>query len=82
MPGDAGLVHCLWCRVILAMLGGAGNAFFSYDQAALRTLLSVRPSVHPSVTPFSLCSHYCIMKFSGLFTNDRSDVHAKVHGRI
>ena len=76
-----------WCRVsplfmVPGNTGGAGNAFFSYDQAALRTLLSVRLSVHSSVTPFSLCSHYCIMKFSGLFTNDRSDVHAKVQGRI
>ena len=33
------------------------------------------------VTPFSLCSHHgIIMKFSGLITNDRSDVYAKVQG--
>ena len=52
--------------------------FFSCDQAALRTLLSVRPSL----TPFSLCSHYrIIMKFSGVITNDRSDVHAKGQGQ-
>ena len=31
-----------------------------------------------SVTPFSLCSHHCIiMKFSGVISKDRSDVHAK-----
>ena len=43
---------------------------------------SVRPSVCLSVrlfvTPFSLCSHCCIiMKFSWFITNDRSYVHAK-----
>ena len=42
---------------------------------------SVRPSVRPSVTPFSLCSHHrIIMKFSGVITNDQSDeseLHAK-----
>ena len=52
---------------------------FSCDQAALRTLLSVRlsfcPSVRPSVTPFSLCSHHhIIMKFSGVITNDMQKV--------
>ena len=40
--------------------------------------LSVRLSVRPSVTPFWLCSHHrIIMKFSGVITSDRSDVHAK-----
>ena len=44
----------------------------------LSVRLSVCLSVCPSVTPFWLCSHHCIiMKFSGLITNDRSDVHAK-----
>ena len=39
------------------------------------------PSVHLSVTPFWLCSHhYIITKFSGVITNDRSDVHAKGQG--
>ena len=49
---------------------------------------SVRPSgrlsVRPSVTPFSLCSHRdhrIIMKFSGVITNDRSDVLAKCQGQ-
>ena len=47
---------------------------------------SVRPSVCPSVclsvTPFWLCSyHPIIMKFSGVITSDKSDVHAKGHGR-
>ena len=55
---------------------------FSCDQAALWMVQSVRPSVRlsvrPSVTPFWLCSHHrIIMKFSGVITSDKSDVHAK-----
>ena len=43
---------------------------------------SVRLSVRPSVTPFSPCSHHrIIMKFSGVITNDKSDVHAKGQGQ-
>ena len=43
---------------------------------------SVRPSVRPSVTPFWLCSHHpVIMKFSGVITSDKSDVHAKGQGQ-
>ena len=61
-------------------------SIFSCDQAALRTLLSVRVSVHPSVrppvTPFSLCSHCrIIIKFSGIITNGRRNVHAKCQGQ-
>ena len=55
---------------------------FSCDQAALRTLLSVRPSVCPPVTHLSQCScHHIIMTFSGVITIDKSDVHAKGQGR-
>ena len=63
---------------------------FSCDQAALWMVQSVRlsvclsvcPSVRLSVTPFWLCSHHrIIMKFSGVITSDRSDVHAKVQGQ-
>ena len=63
---------------------------FSCDQAALWMVQSVRPSVCPSVrlsvrlsvTPFWLCSPHCIiMKFSGVITSDRSDVHAKGQGQ-
>ena len=40
------------------------------------------PSVCPSVTPFWLCSYQrIIMKFSGVITNDISDVHAKGQGQ-
>ena len=43
---------------------------------------SVRPSVRPSVTPFSPCSHHrIIMKFSGVITMVKSDVHAKGQGQ-
>ena len=56
------------------------SKLFSYDQAALRTLLSIR--VSPSVTHFLLCPHYrIIMKFSGVVTNGRSDAHAKGQGQ-
>ena len=59
---------------------------FSCNQAALQMVQSVclsvctyvRLSVHPSVTPLSLCSHHrIIMKFTEIITNDKSDVHAK-----
>ena len=44
--------------------------------------LSVCPSVRPSVSPFWLCSHHhIIIKFSGVITNDKSDVHAKGQGQ-
>ena len=47
---------------------------------------SVRPSVRLSVCPpftsFSLCSHHSIiMKFSGGIANDRGEVHAKGQGQ-
>ena len=59
---------------------------FSCDQAALWMVQSVRLSVslsvRPSVTPFWLCSHHhIIMKFSGVITSDRNDVHAKGQGQ-
>ena len=59
---------------------------FRCDQAALwmvqSVCLSVRLSVRPSVIPFWLCFHHrIIMKLSGVITNDRSDVHAKVQGQ-
>ena len=55
---------------------------FSCDQAALWMVQSVRLSVCLFVTPFSLYSHHrIIMKFSGVITNDKSDVHAKGWGQ-
>ena len=44
--------------------------------------ISVCLSVRLSVTPFWQCFHHrIIMKFSGVITNDQSDVHAKVQGQ-
>ena len=63
---------------------------FRCDQAAIRTLITVCPSVYmsvclsirPSVTPFWQCScHRIILKFSGVITIDRHDVHAKGQGQ-
>ena len=60
---------------------------FSCDQAALRTLQSVRLSARPSVClsvcdTFSPCSCHCIItKFSELITIGKSDVHAKGQGQ-
>ena len=51
---------------------------FSCDQAALMTLISVCPSV----TPFWQCSsHSVILKYSGVITIDRHDVHARGQGQ-
>ena len=63
-----------------------GENIFSCDQAAIwlvqSVCLSVCPSDRPSVTPFSPCSHHrIIMKFSGVITNDKNDVHAKGQGQ-
>ena len=63
---------------------------FTHCQSNLYIFLAVTkqlyewfsPSVCPSVTPFWLCSHRpIIMKFSGVITNGRSDVHAKGQGQ-
>ena len=57
------------------------STVFSCDQAALQMVQSVRLSVCLSVTPFWLCSHHrIIIKFSGVITNDKSDVCAKGQG--
>ena len=74
----------VWCSIKRCLI------VFSCDQAALwmvqsvclSVCLSVCPSVRPSVTPFWLCSHHpIIMKFSGVITSDKSDVHAKGQGQ-
>ena len=55
---------------------------FSCDQAAIWLVQSVRLSVRLSVTPFSPCSyHRIIMKFSGVITMVKSDVHARGQGQ-
>ena len=61
------------------LLAFVSSYIFSCDQAALQMVF---PSVRPSVTPFSLCSHHpIIMKFSGVITNDKNKVHAKGQGQ-
>ena len=65
------LLHTCWC-----------SCFFSCDQAALWMVQSVRLSVRPSVRPSHLFYYVrIIMKFSGVITSDRSDVHAKGQGQ-
>ena len=59
------------------------TSIFSCDQAALRTLISVCfcLSVRPSVRPSQCSCHCIILKFSGVITIDRRDVHAKGEGQ-
>ena len=60
------------------------NGFCLKEKYCLSVCLYVCLSVCLSVpvTPFPLCSHYgIIMKFSGVITNDRSGVYAKVQGQ-
>ena len=72
----------IWCCIPMSRLPKVIRRFkrrscSSCDQAALRTPLSVCLSA----TPFSLCSwHHITTKFSGVITNDKSDVHAKGQG--
>ena len=72
---------CILCRVIYCF------PKFKLFLAATKQLYewlspSVRLSVCLSLTPFWLCSHHhIIMKFSGVITNDKSDVHAKGQGQ-
>ena len=82
---------CMTGSVTKVLIWLHGHLFiFSCDQAALWMVQSVRLSVppsvclsvRPSVTPFWLCSHHrIIMKFSGVITSDKSDVHAKGQGQ-
>ena len=74
------------CRNMGLHYNSARLLIFSCDQAALRTLISVRPSVRLSVrlsvTPFWQCScHRIILKFSGVITIYKRDVHAKGQGQ-
>ena len=81
------LISCLsscnhLCNIFRKKLEGMEDIgriiLFSCDQAALRTLLSVCPSV----TPFWQCAcHRIILKFSGVKTIDRRDVHANGQGQ-
>ena len=66
----------LWTQTFLAATKQLYKWYFP------SVCLSVCPSVCPSVTPFSPCSHHrIIMKFSGVITMVKSDVHAKGQGQ-
>ena len=72
------------CQQFLAAIKQLYKWYFPSVRPSVR--LSVCPSVCPSVclsvTPFWLCSHHrIIMKFSGVITNDQSQVHAKGQGQ-
>ena len=61
-------------NVTFKMAAWWSYGIFSRDQAALRTLLSIW---RQSITHFSQCScHRIILKFSGVITIDKRDVHA------
>ena len=88
---------CPWCLRLAQNYQILGICFCTLQNAGLLFLaatkqlykwyfpsvcLSVCPSVRPSVTPFSPCSHHCIiMKFSGVITMVKRDVHAKGQGQ-
>ena len=67
----------------IPLIGGMWTTFLAATKQLYEWyFLSVCLSVCLSVTPFWLCSHHrMITKFSGVITNDRSDVHAKGHGQ-
>ena len=72
----------VWCVLlqISIMFLAATKQLYEWFSPSVR--LSVRLSVCPSVTPFWLCSYQrIIMKFSGVITKDKSDVHAKDGGQ-
>ena len=72
--------HTLLCMWFLAATKQLYEWFS--PSVCLSVCLSVRLSVRLSVTPFWLCSHHpIIMKFSGVITSDKSDVHAKGQGQ-
>ena len=73
-----------WCDnvwlILYCFFLAATKQLYEWFSPSVRP--SVCPSVRPSVTPFWLCSHHrIIMKFSGVITSDRSDVHAKGQGQ-
>ena len=70
-----------WIRPLIPFMFLAATKQL-YDWFSPSVCPSVCLSVCPSVTPFSPCSHHrIIMKFSGVITMVRSDVHAKGQGQ-
>ena len=71
-----GVLHIPFLYELLVSCNHAINHF------SISGLICHLPSVRLSVTPFWLCSHHrIIMKFSGVITSDKSDVHAKGQGQ-
>ena len=72
-----------WCCQPVPFLAATKQLYEWFSPSVrLSVRLSVCPSVRLSVTPFWLCSHHpIIMKFSGVITSDKSDVHAKGQGQ-
>ena len=85
------MFFCMQYHIILDHVMSETSKFLAatkqlYDWFSPSVCPSVRPSVRPSVclsvTPFSPCSHHrFIMKFSGVITMVKSDVHAKGQGQ-
>ena len=73
----------LSCILLVCFLAATKQLYEWFSPSVcLSVRLSVCPSVCPSVTPFWLCSYQrIIMKFSGVITKDKSDVHAKDGGQ-
>ena len=71
------------CDICARKLGHSDCFQYGLCSAATKQLYEwFNPSVRLSVTPFWLCSHHpIIMKFSGVITSDKSDVHAKGQGQ-
>ena len=71
------------CNFMLPFTGNSNFDCVCYFLAATKQLYEwFSPSVRLSVTPFWLCSHHRIItKFSGVITNDKSDVHANKQGQ-
>ena len=73
---ESALFLIFWCFFLLA----ATKQLYKWYFPSVRP--SVRLSGRLSVTPFSPCSHHrIIMKFSGVITMVKSDVHPKGQGQ-
>ena len=73
------LCYPMWCFDLYQFLAATKQL---YDWFSPSVCPSVCLSVRLSVTPFSPCSHHhIIMKFSGVITMVKSDVHAKGQGQ-
>ena len=77
------IMHIMTSLVISAFLAATKQLYKWYFPSVCPSVCpSVRLSVCLSVTPFSPCSHHrIIMKFSGVITMVKSDVHAKGQGQ-